>query len=70
MRYQKVLRHGHSLAVVIPVALARALDIQRGDVVTLKTIQTERVEGRPVRFGVEIWPVVEVGEERRIKING
>ena len=70
MKYQKVLRHGHSLAIVIPVAMVSTLDIQRGDMVTLKTIQTERVEGQPVRFGVEIWPVVEQGEERRIKING
>lgn len=69
MRYQKVLRHGNSLVVVLPAAVARELDIQRGDAVMLAVIEGERVDGVPVRFGVEIWPMVEEGVPRRIKID-
>ena len=31
MTYQKILKHGHSLAVVIPAQIARDLKWKRGD---------------------------------------
>mgnify|MGYP001595295514 FL=1 len=35
MWVQRVLRHGNAVAIVIPVAIARALTLRRGDHVVL-----------------------------------
>ena len=39
MRYQRIIRHGNSLAVVIPAAMARELGVHRGDAVRLLLLQ-------------------------------
>lgn len=58
MRYQKVLRHGTSLAVVIPAAVCRELEIHRGDAVSLEVLSRPANRGSGSRFYLEIEPVV------------
>lgn len=41
MRYQRVIKHGTSLAVVIPAAMARELVMHRGDAVRLSVLQKD-----------------------------
>ena len=65
MRYQKVIRHGTSLAVVIPAAVAREIDVHRGDVVVLSVLH-KKVGGAPTNaLYIEIEPVV----NREIQAN-
>lgn len=57
MRYQRVIRHGTSLAVVIPAAMARELGVHRGDAVRLLLL-TKRIPGEyNTLFYLEIEPV-------------
>lgn len=70
MRYQKVIRHGNALAVVIPAAMCRELQIKRGDVVRLKVLEWDvpGVEGST--FYLEIEPVLDIDTGVEKKIHG
>lgn len=58
MRYQRVIKHGNSLAVVIPAPMARELVIHRGDAVRLSVLQKD-IPGEAAKlFYLEIEPVV------------
>lgn len=58
MSYQKVIRHGNSLAVVIPAPMAREMNIHRGDEVRLQMLR-KRIPGELMSlFYLEIEPVV------------
>lgn len=58
MRYQRILRHGTSLAVVIPAPMARELGVKRGDNVRLSLL-SEKVAGGETRlFYLVVQPVV------------
>lgn len=59
MRYQKVIRHGTSLAVVIPAAVCREVAIHRGDVVELEVLQGSHEGGSASFLYLVITPVVE-----------
>ena len=59
MRYQKVIRHGNALAVVIPVAVCRVTGIHRGDVVRLVLLHTASSDEQGGHFYLEITPGVE-----------
>ena len=41
--FQRVIKVGHSLAVVLPVQITRGLEIQRGDVVALSATQADQI---------------------------
>lgn len=41
--FQRVIKVGTSLAVVLPVQLVRGLEIQRGDVVALSATQADQI---------------------------
>jgi antitoxin component of MazEF toxin-antitoxin module len=58
MRYQRVLKHGCSLAIVIPAQVCRELNIRRADIVTLQVLSTEGVDEKIQRFYLEIMPVI------------
>ena len=46
MRFQKVIQHGTSLAVVIPAPICRELEIHRGDSLLLEVVlRPEEVAG-------------------------
>lgn len=58
MRYQRIIKHGTSLAVVIPAAMARELGVHRGDAVRLQLLR-KRIPGELTSlFYLEIEPVV------------
>lgn len=59
MRYQKVIRHGNALAVVIPAAICRELQIHRGDAVALEVLLRGLGWAGVSRFYLEITPVLE-----------
>ncbi len=57
MRYQRVIRHGTSLAIVIPAAMARELSLKRGDAIRLSLL-AKRIPGESTSlFYVEVEPV-------------
>lgn len=58
MKYQQVIRHGHSLAVVIPVSMTRELGLHRGDAVRLVLLQRQILGEDTSVFYLEIQPVV------------
>lgn len=58
MRYQRIIRHGTSLAVVIPVSMARELGLHRGDAVRLVLLQRQVLGEDTSVFYLEIEPVV------------
>ena len=58
MRYQRVIRHGTSLAVVIPAAMARELGVHRGDNVRLSLLARTIPGEATSLFYLEIEPVV------------
>lgn len=58
MRYQRVIRHGTSLAVVIPASMARELHLHRGDAVRLSLMAKDIPAAGRTLFYVEIEPVV------------
>lgn len=41
--FQRIIKVGNSLAVVLPVEIVRGLEIQRGDVVALSVTQSDQV---------------------------
>lgn len=54
MRYQRVIKHGTSLAVVIPAPMAREINLHRGDAVRLSLLQKD-IPGEGVKlFYLEI----------------
>lgn len=58
MNYQKVIKHGNSLAVVIPAPMARECEIRRGDVVRVQLL-VKKVPGEDTSlFYIEIEAVV------------
>ncbi len=58
MKYQRVIRHGHSLAVVIPAQMARELGVNRGDGVRLQLL-AKGIPGEEMKlFYLEIEPLV------------
>ena len=59
MRYQRVIKHGNALAIVIPAAVCRELEIHRGDVVRLAVGEKESKGGTSSWFYLEICPMVE-----------
>lgn len=59
MRYQKVIRHGNALAVVIPAAVCRELEIHRGDTVVLEVLQRPPYDELPASLYLRIEPVVD-----------
>ena len=68
MRYQKVIRHGNALAVVIPAAVCRELQIKRGDMVRLAVLEREIEDVEFSSFYLEIEPVfdIDTGVEKKI----
>ncbi len=70
MRYQKVIRHGCSLAVVIPAAVCRELQIKRGDAVRLLVLARGFEEGVATSFYLEIEPVLDIDTGVEKKIHG
>ena len=63
MNYQRVIKHGNSLAIVIPVGVCRELGIHRSDQVKLVLALKYNVRGGPAAMVLEIWPVVDNEEE-------
>ncbi len=59
MRYQKVIRHGNALAIVIPAAVCRELEIHRGDMVIINVLERGGVLDGTNSLYLEISPVVE-----------
>ncbi len=59
MRYQKIIRHGNSLAVVIPAEVCRELNIHRGDGIAIRFLSRSPGKEGPKGFYLEIMPVVE-----------
>ena len=58
MRYQRVIKHGNSLAIVIPAPMAREASLHRGDAVRLSLLQ-KKIPGEQLQlFYLEIEPVV------------
>ena len=55
-----MLRHGTSLAIVIPAAVCRELGIRRGDVVRLSVLSRGKSGTKLSALYLEIEPVVEV----------
>ena len=70
MRYQRVLRHGTSLAIVIPAAVCRELGIHRSDVVRLAVLSRGKSGTNPNLLYLEIEPVVEADKVVNTKKNG
>ena len=59
MRYQRVLKHGCSLAIVIPAQVCRELNIRRADIVTLKVLSMEDADKGTKDFYLEVAPVIQ-----------
>lgn len=59
MRYQKIIRHGNALAVVIPAAVCRELNIHRSDYVSVTVLNRAEQNGGNDVLYLEIAPVVE-----------
>ena len=70
MRYQKVIIHGNSLAVVIPAAVCRELQIKRGDMVRLVIFEQEIEDGEANSFYLRIEPVLDIDTGVEKKIHG
>ena len=65
MHYQRILKHGNSLAIVIPAAVCHELDIRRGDSIKLRLLDGNYKNGGPKVFYLEISPVIEEGDQLR-----
>lgn len=63
MKYQKVLKHGCSLAIVIPAQVCREVKIRRGDMVILRVLNRSGMSDGVQRFILEISPIIEEGEK-------
>ena len=59
MRYQKVIKHGNALAVVIPAAICRELGVHRGDYVSVIVLNRAEEKGGYDGLYLEITPVKE-----------
>ena len=70
MRYQKVIRHGNALAVVIPAAVCRELQLKRGDMVRLAVLEREIEDVEFSSFYLEIEPVFDIDTGVEKKIHG
>ena len=57
MTYQKVIRHGNSLAVVIPAQICRELKIYRSDVVLMEVLRRTDMRHGEREFYLKIVPV-------------
>ena len=70
MRFQKVIKHGNALAVVIPAAICRELQIKRGDVVRLQVLRRGGRDDPPSLFYLEIEQVLDIDTGIEKKIHG
>ena len=68
MRYQKVIRHGNALAIVIPAAVCRELPIKRGDIVRLEVLEKafEDADGSSFYLTIECVFDIDTGVEKKI----
>ena len=70
MRYQRVIKHGNALAVVIPAAVRRELDLHRGDVVLLSVLH-KHVGGLETNaLYIEIEPVAHADGSSIVQQHG
>ena len=69
MFIRKVSRVGNSLCVVLPSEICDELKIYRGDMVEFKIVEGSIERYKRSKFYMEVWPVVDIDEPERIKIN-
>jgi len=62
MFYQTLIKHGNSLAVVIPAEVCRELKIHRGDGVKLKVLYASFSRSGGKAMYLEIYPIIDEGE--------
>lgn len=41
--FQRVIKQGNSLAVILPVEITRGLEIQRGDLISVSVVSAQQV---------------------------
>ncbi len=70
MRYQRVIRHGTSLAVVIPAPMVRELGVHRGDVVRLLLLQRQIPGEDTSLLYMEIEPVANDEIQANVQKDG
>lgn len=57
MTIQRIIKHGNSLAVVIPVEICRELKLNRGDHLELQLQKQVKGPGCPANFCIILWQI-------------